>query len=563
MRKSAMPLAAEAVQPALLAELAAAAPVGLCAQDNRGHALFVNDQWRSLMGLSRRATQRGRSVIEWVAGSAPGDHGRELAIRYGALATGDAVELQLADGRSVLVQRTALATGGVLDTVRDTTDDRLALAAAACGAKSDSLTGLANRRELKERLKDALQSSTRGEINALIYLDLDDFKPVNDVHGHAVGDELLAELGERLKRKLRATDTAARMGGDEFAVLLRALPSQTEASTMAERIIAELAEPVHVEGRSLAVTCSAGIVLIDGTVQDPELVQRRADLALYVAKSDGKGRARHFDSALQDRQEERLTFERDLKRALARDDELQLFYQPKLDPETSEILALEALLRWNHPERGHLEPPAFIPLAEALGMMPLIDAKVLADACLAACAWPNHIRVSVNLSGQHFVAGDVVRAVQAALALSNLDPHRLELEVETGIVQRAAPDVIVTLRKVKALGVRITLDNFQLDPAIEHLIRDRVIDRVKINATPGAKNRDGVLRSGVVGALAGLCKVMGAEPDAGRVERHDYFNVVGALDCQLIQGHGICPPINPDELGLLLSGLGPELRGTA
>ncbi|MDX6664366.1 MAG: hypothetical protein QOG68_572, partial [Solirubrobacteraceae bacterium] len=328
-------------------------------------------------------------------------------------------------------------------------------------ALHDALTGLPNRALFLDRLEHALARAVRGgnEV-AVLFLDLDRFKTVNDSLGHAAGDELLCIVARRIATCMRAADTAARLGGDEFAVLLEDLVSTTEAVRVAERIIESLKEPIEIAGREVYVGASIGIAT--GNHGAPDLL-RHADVAMYRAKALGKGRYAMFEEGMQAEVVERLDLEADLQRAIDRD-ELEVFYQPIITLASGELAGHEALVRWRHPTRGLMSPVAFIPMAEETGLIGPIGRFVLREACLQAAAWQviggTHLSMNVNLSGRQLEDPALIEEVTAVLRETGLPADRLVLEITETVLMHDTEATIERLRALRALGVRLAVDDF-------------------------------------------------------------------------------------------------------
>jgi diguanylate cyclase (GGDEF)-like protein/PAS domain S-box-containing protein len=342
----------------------------------------------------------------------------------------------------------------------DVTAKRQAEARIAHMAHHDALTGLPNRVLFHERLDEALLCVRRDRDKlAVLYLDLDQFKNVNDSLGHAAGDKLLAAAAERLRACLRGSDMVARFGGDEFAVLQMGLAGPPEAGALAERIVTLLSEPYDIEGQQALIGASAGIALAPADGETAEQLLTNADIALYQAKEGGRGAFRFFEPGMDADLRARRTLELDLRKALAAG-EFELYYQPLVTLETSVIYGFEALLRWHHPVRGMVSPLEFIPLAEETGLIVPIGEWVLRQACAGAVAWPDDLKVSVNLSPVQFKKGDLPQLVVAALASSGLPAARLELEITESTLLVESETNLATLHSLRALGVGISMDDF-------------------------------------------------------------------------------------------------------
>jgi diguanylate cyclase (GGDEF)-like protein len=308
---------------------------------------------------------------------------------------------ELRDGRSFSIIYQPLQGGGWVSTHEDVTERRRAEARIRHMARHDTLTDLPNRTLLKERLDEALRQAKRGENIAVLCMDLDRFKTVNDTLGHPVGDALLQQVATRIRDTVREADTVARFGGDEFAIIQVGIPQPQGATALATRLVEALSAPYQVEDHQVVIGCSIGVALAPLDGNEPDQLVKKADMALYRAKLDGRGTYRFFEPAMDARMQARRTLELDLRKALV-GGQFELHYQPVVELERNEVSGFEALLRWNHPQRGRVSPADFIPLAEETGLMVPIGEWVLRQACADAATWPKHIKVAVNLSPVQF-----------------------------------------------------------------------------------------------------------------------------------------------------------------
>ncbi|WP_390260544.1 EAL domain-containing protein [Halodurantibacterium flavum] len=349
-------------------------------------------------------------------------------------------------------------------------------------ARLDGLTGLPNRRQFHEALTEALVRARREPDGraAVLMVDLDNFKPVNDSYGHPVGDRLLQILSGRLRAAVRAGETVARVGGDEFMIVLPRLGSVTEASDLAERIIATLSEPCMIEGIELVVGASIGIALSGSDGETADQLIKAADIALYAAKEGGRGIWRRFEQGMDDRLRERHEIKMGLRRAF-RAGELEVHYQPLQDIGTGRVTSCEALVRWPHPTRGMIPPSDFMPVAEESGLIARIGEWVLRTACAEAAGWPDDIALAVNLSVVQFRGGRLPAMVRAALADSGLDPGRLQLEITESVLLDATGHNLETLAALRALGVKIVMDDFGTGYSSLSYLRSFPFDKIKVD----------------------------------------------------------------------------------
>jgi diguanylate cyclase (GGDEF)-like protein len=421
-------------------------------------------------------------------------------------------------------------------------------------AHHDPLTGLANRALFNERVQQALAVLDRGAYCALLYLDLDRFKPVNDTFGHSVGDLLLRQVAERLRACTREGDTVARLGGDEFAVVLNNLHSPSEADRLATRIINNVCASFDIEGHRISIGASIGIALapVDGAT--PRDLLKNADTALYGAKSGGRGIACFYEAAMNAALQARRALELDLQQAIARD-ELAVHYQPLVDASTHRVLGFEALARWEHPERGMVEPGLFIPIAEATGLIGSIGQWVLRRACQDAATWPDRIKIAVNLSAMQFKDRNIVAIVKAALEDSGLEAERLELEVTETILITDSQMVLATLGELKDLGVRIAMDDFGTGYSSLSYLRSFPFDKVKIDRSfikdlPRDRNALAIVR-----AIVGLSDTFGMEVTAEGVETDEQAMQLAHEACNYLQGYLFSRPIPVSKVTGLISRL--------
>ncbi|HEY2138257.1 MAG TPA: EAL domain-containing protein, partial [Xanthobacteraceae bacterium] len=363
----------------------------------------------------------------------------------------------------------------------DITERKRAEARIAFMAHHDALTALPNRVLLRLRMEEMLSRVQRdGRCVATLCIDLDNFKSVNDTLGHSLGDMLLQSVAERLRGALREHDTVARLGGDEFAVLQADVTQPEEASTLAERLLAVISEPYHLDGHMVAIGASIGIALAPGDGADPDRLLKNADMALYRAKADGKNAFRFFEAEMDARVQSRRRLELDLRTALQAG-VLEVHYQPLVDLPTGEVSGLEALLRWPHAERGMIPPAEFIPVAEETGLIGGLGAFVLRKACAAATEWPDPIKVAVNLSPLQFKTGNLLQTVRDALQHSGLSATRLELEITETLLLEKSDHVLATLHALRALGVRISMDDFGTGYSSLSYLRSFPFDKIKID----------------------------------------------------------------------------------
>src|SRR5919112_1592970 len=456
------------------------------------------------------------------------------------------------------LQARNLARAGRLISLRDITERKGLEQRLMQQALHDPLTGLPNRSLFMNRLEHALAPGRRRDSRvAVLFMDLDNFKFVNDSLGHEAGDQLLVAVSRHVQPCLRAEDTIARLGGDEFAILIEDVKYTSEPAYVAERIVEELQAPFTVVHQPVVITPSIGIAI--GSKQDsPEHLLREADLAMYRAKEDGKARHRVFDPSMEYETTERLRLENDLRRALQRD-EFRVHYQPVVHLETSRIVGMEALLRWEHPERGVILPDDFVPLAEEIGLIIPLGRWVLREACRQAHRWQKRypaeppLSMGVNLSTRQLWDSDLVEDVEGLLRETGLNPECLILEITESAVVGAEEHRIGTLRSLRALGVRFALDDFGTGYSSLSYLKRLPVSLLKIDRSfverIGQDAEDKVLVTGIVYVASAL----GLSVVAEGVETPQQLELVESLGCELGQGHYFSEPVSSEAAEELLA----------
>ena len=423
----------------------------------------------------------------------------------------------------------------------------------------DALTGLPNRALFMDRLTHGLtRARRRHEHVAVLFLDLDRFKVINDTLGHTVGDQLLVEVSNRLGSSLRPGDTVARLGGDEFGLLLEDVADAETAELVALRIEAELAKPLIFEGREVFVTSSIGIALSSERLGTPEEVLRDADLAMYHAKAKGKARHEIFDGTMSAPALDRMDLEMDLRSAITNRD-FRLHYQPILRLETGRIVEVEALIRWQHEKRGLLQPDAFIGLTEETGLIVPIGQWVLTEACRQARAWQIEfprtpaLGMSVNLSAKQFQNPKLVEEITDALTMSGLDPACLKLEITESVVMQDVPATLAKLHELKDLGIRLAIDDFGTGYSSLGYLKRFPVDTLKIDRSfvKGLSHEGG--DSAIVRAVVTVAKSLNMDVTAEGIETDQQRLELKALGCELGQGFLFGRPSTPEHLKPLLA----------
>jgi len=440
--------------------------------------------------------------------------------------------------------------------IRDITERKVFEAQLTYQALHDSLTDLPNRTLFLDRLEHALaQMRRREEITmAVLFIDLDDFKNVNDSLGHEMGDEMLKAASVRLRRCMRPRDTAARLGGDEFAILLEDIGGLRGAARVAERIIEELRACFELRGHEVFVTPSIGISLCGSSDQRrAENMLRDADLAMYKAKESGKANYQVFDPIMYQKVLERLDLEKDLRRAVEHG-EFVLHYQPKVLLKTGKIAGVEALVRWEHPERGLVLPEEFVPVAEETALISLLGAWVLEETCRQASRWrEGGFRelldlVSVNLSAIQLQRPDLIEEVAGVLRRCGLDPCNLSLEITESVVMSEAPHNIARLDELKNLGVKLAIDDFGTGYSSLSYLRRFPVSYLKIDRSFIEGLRESPEDTAVVSGIIALAHVLGMETIAEGVETAEQLRALRDLGCDMAQGNYLSEPLTDEEL---------------
>ncbi len=517
-------------------------PHGLCMFDARKRLIMCNAAYSKLYTLPPELTVAGtplQRILETLASVGRGPTATpaylDVVDNAMALATASVRKVLLQDGRTIRITHNPMSDGGYVATHEDITEAVRAAEKIRYLGSHDGLTGLPNRFRLRDRIEEALPRIGRGGMLAIHYLDLDNFKSVNDTHGHTIGDLLLKRATERLQQGLRKTDTLARFGGDEFVLLQTDIESPEQAASLSRRLVEAMAEPFDLEGRLVYLGVSVGVSVCPGDGTDVDTLLRNADLAMYRSKSDGRNTYRFFEFTMDARLQQRRLLELDIRRAVA-NGEFELYYQPQVDARTESITGCEALLRWNHPSRGTVAPNEFIPVAEESGMIVPLGTWVIEQACRDAATWPNDIAVAVNLSPVQFKGLALVQTVISALEAAGLSPLRLELEITESTLLANSEATIATLNHLRALGVRIAMDDFGTGYSSLSYLRSFPFDKIKIDRSfikdLGEKNDC----AAIVRAMADLGAALGMTITAEGVETVEQLGLVRDLGCVEAQG---------------------------
>jgi diguanylate cyclase (GGDEF)-like protein/PAS domain S-box-containing protein len=449
---------------------------------------------------------------------------------------------------------------GFVGMTRDITEQKTLETRLEHQAFHDSLTGLANRVLFMNRLEHALvRIDRREEPMAVLFMDLDNFKVINDSLGHEVGDLLLVEVSRRLKECVRPEDTVARFGGDEFVILLEGIMDLSGATRVADRINKVLTAPFHFEGHEVFVSISIGIAPAIKASGEPEDLLRNADLALYRAKKKGKAQYRFFDESMGTESLKRLKLESGLRKALERE-EFRIYYQPKISISDNKIVSLEALIRWEHPERGLLEPDEFLPVAEESGLVVQIGEWVLDEVCRQGRDWQERFadesppRVCTNVSARQFLQTDLVGRVTKSLQKSGLGAQGLSLEIPEGVLMDEPESNAEKLRALKDLGIHIVIDDFGTAFSSLSYLKNFPLNFLKVDRSLIAKLGDEPEDKAVVAAMINLAKGLGWAVTAQGVETKEQLALLRELGCDIVQGYYFSRPVMSEEATKLLEG---------
>ena len=533
-------------------------PHGLCLFDDDRRLILCNPAYGDLYRLPEELMRAGTPLGSILAhreavGNGPADMGSYFDVIVEADRKGGFANRRVAlqDGRTIRITHNPMQ-GGYVALHEDITATVRAEEEVRHLGSHDALTGLPNRVSLREKLGHALARVSRERPVAVLCLDLDEFKIVNDTLGHAVGDLLLQAVAERIGYSLGETSTFARLGGDEFVVLQHDPRNRDDAEALARVLVERMGTPFDIEGHDIVVGVSIGIAFCpdDGVMADDVL--KKADISLYRAKTDGKSRFRFFESAMDEELQTRRMLELDLRQTVAQNG-FSLHYQPLVDAKTAHIRGFEALLRWKHPERGFIPPLEFIPLAEEIGLIGTLGAWALRQACRDAASWPQDVSVAVNLSALQFRDGTLCDVVASALEDAGLIASRLELEITESVLIVDSAGTLATLNRLKALGVRIALDDFGTGYSSLSYLRAFPFDKIKIDKSFIRDLGDGVGSTVIVGAVAGLGAALGINTTAEGVETEEQLARVRQHGCSEVQGFFFASPCPLEAVPALLA----------
>ena len=529
---------------------------GLLLFDSSQRLVVCNQRYIEMYGLSPTIVKPGCSFRDIIVhrkqtGSLKGDVDEYCSNILRDIPLGKVAITATPDGRSIQIANRSLADGGWVATHEDVTERRRSDERIAHLAHYDALTDLPNRTLFRERLEQEIRRLHRGGQLAVLYVDIDEFKSVNDSLGHPIGDELLKAVAARLSRCIRDTDVVARLGGDEFAIVQTAVEHPTDVTDLVARIYPAIREPYECLGHQLVADASIGIALAPQDGTDLDQLLKNADLAMYGAKADGRRTYRFFEPDMDARVKARRTLELDLRQAIM-DGGFELYYQPVINLRDNSVSGCEALLRWRHPERGMISPAEFIPVAEETGLINQLGEWVLTQACAEAATWPEHVRLAVNVSPVQFKGQTLALRVAGALAAAGLSANRLELEITEAVLIRDDDTALAILHQLRAVGVRIALDDFGTGYSSLSYLQRFPFDKIKIDrcfvrdiTEPGGS-------SSIVQAVVNIAVARNMTTTAEGVETEQQFDMLRTLGCTEMQGYLFSPAKPAAEIAGLL-----------
>jgi len=531
---------------------------GLCMYDPQGRLVICNEPYQRIYGLPQDYLRPGtqlETILSWLfdQGMSSNENREDyIAWRRAVIAKGEyGKNVHELNGRIIMMQHHPMQDGGWVSTHEDITEQRQHEARIRHLARHDALTDLPNRIQFLEEMAQLETALLRGDKAAVLCIDLDHFKAVNDTLGHAIGDEVLKQVSARLWGTTRETDILARLGGDEFSLLLRPVEHPADAARVAERIVKAIAAPFQIQGHHILIGASVGIAMAPSDGESTDTLMKNADLACYKAKSEGRSAFHFFEPGMDADLQKRRVIEQGLRLALSRD-ELRLVFQPLVGLKENRVTCFEALLRWQHAELGNVSPTEFIPIAEETGLIVQIGEWVLRQACRAASAWPEHVRVAVNLSPIQFKNRKLAEMVKTVLRETGLAPTRLELEITESLLLADNESTLKTLHALRALGVRISMDDFGTGYSSLSYLRSFPFDKIKIDRS-FMRDLDSKGDSlAIIKAVIGLGHSLGMSTTAEGVETAEQLEAVRDQGCNEVQGYYFSPPVAAEAVQKLL-----------
>ena len=533
---------------------------GLCMFDPKGRLVICNAPYARIYNLGEDLVKPG-TLLEDILGHLfdTGMHSTNsttrdeyIRWRHEVIARGqhDKTIVEFAN-RIILMQHHPMKDGGFVSTHEDITEQRQQEARIQHLARHDALTELPNRAQFLDEMADCEPLIERGEKVAVLCIDLDHFKSVNDTLGHSIGDKVLKQVSARLWGTTRETDLLARLGGDEFSLLLKPIDKPSDAAAIAERIVKTMTQPFNIDGHQIAIGASVGIAIAPQDGETTDVLMKNADLALYRAKSEGRSTYHFFEKEMDAAIQKRRTIENGLRAALQLN-ELRLVFQPLIGLKDDKVTCLEALLRWTHNGEA-LSPAEFIPIAEETGLIVPIGEWVLREACNTAVMWPGEPRVAVNLSPVQFKNKLLFETIHNILAETGLPPTRLELEITESLLLTDNEHTLQTLHRLRAIGVRISMDDFGTGYSSLSYLRSFPFDKIKIDRSfmRDLKSKGDSLA--IIKAVIGLGHSLGMSTTAEGIETEEQLAAVREQGCNEVQGFLFSPPLEAMQVLTLLA----------